>query len=51
MKKQPNPSSDDLDKIPEFFLDKDEIEKTEDVLEEKEEPKTKSTKKLSLIHI
>ena len=45
MKKQPNPSSDDLDKIPEFFLDKDEIEKTEDVLEEKEEPETKSTKK------
>ncbi len=45
MKKQPNPSSDDLDKIPEFFLDKDKIEKTEDILEEKEEPETKPAKK------
>ena len=45
MKKQPNPSSDDLDKIPEFYLDKDKVEKTEDVLEEKESPETKPAKK------
>jgi len=32
-------SSNDTDKIPEFFLDKDKIEKTEDTLEEKEEPR------------
>ena len=45
MKKQSNPSSDDPDKIPEFFLDKDKIEKTEDVLEEKEKSETKPAKK------
>jgi len=45
MKKQSNPSSDDPDKVPEFFLDKDKIEKTEDVLEEKEKSETEPAKK------
>ena len=38
-------SSNDPNKIPKFFLDKDKKEKTEDKLEEKEESKIKSVKK------
>jgi tetratricopeptide (TPR) repeat protein len=42
MEKQP---SDDLDNIPEFFLDKDKTEKNEDSLDKKEENDTKPAKK------
>jgi tetratricopeptide (TPR) repeat protein len=42
MEKQP---SDDLDSIPEFFLDKDKTEKNEDSLDKKEENDTKPAKK------
>lgn len=38
-------SSDDVDKIPEFFLDKDKTEKNEDSLDKKEESDTKPVKK------
>lgn len=38
-------SSDDVDKIPEFFLDKDKTEKNEDSLDKKEENDTKPVKK------
>ena len=48
MKKQSNPSSDDPDKVPEFFLDKDKIEKLKMCERKRRNPRPNQQKRIFL---